>query len=90
MQFVVRYADIAAYAKTLPAWRTSKEYAEITKAAKESQAKTGLTRFFALPINHLKGLFDLGNARTPSNSGNGSTLVIYSVSTVSALDSYSR
>jgi hypothetical protein len=39
MQFVVRYADIAAYAKTVPAWQTSKEYAQIMKLAKESQAK---------------------------------------------------
>lgn len=39
MQFVVRYADEAAYAKTVPEWRKSHVYAEIMTKAKDSGAK---------------------------------------------------
>ena len=38
MQFVVRYADEAAYAKVVPQWRASKEYADIQAKAKASGA----------------------------------------------------
>ena len=38
MQFVVRYADEAAYAKVLPQWRASSEFADIMAKAKASGA----------------------------------------------------
>ena len=38
MQFVVRYADEAAYAKIVPQWRASKEFADIMAKAKASGA----------------------------------------------------
>ena len=38
MQFVVRYADEAAYAKVVPQWRASSEYADILAKAKASGA----------------------------------------------------
>jgi len=38
MRFVVRYADEAAYAKVLPQWRASSEYADIIAKAKASGA----------------------------------------------------
>ncbi|MBI2737887.1 MAG: hypothetical protein HYX38_15260 [Rhodospirillales bacterium] len=39
MQFVVRYADEAAYAQIAPRWRASSEYADIMAKAKASGAK---------------------------------------------------
>lgn len=39
MQFVVRYADEAAYAKIVPQWRASKEYADVMAKAKASGAR---------------------------------------------------
>lgn len=39
MQFVVRYADEAAYAQIAPRWRASSEYADIMAKAKANGAK---------------------------------------------------